>query len=274
MDWRLVPTSDYRVPHGVPLADLTAELTELLGHPEPARRDVAIAVLTTWISRGVYDDLLPGLGDGIAAGLTIPRKAPAYDGVHRRVASAMVLGRCIARDTEHPLVPPARILDWGDRIATWLLAEKDLRAHAGDRGWVQAIARGADALSELARSPRVGPAELSAILDVIGERVMANVPAPWTGFEADRLAHAAVQVLRRDRLSIDEVEDWAEKLGQRALGHCAGATAPDHGGANADAFLRSLYLVLVLGPRPPAIRGDLVLTLVNFLRELHPDLLA
>lgn len=273
VDWRRVPASGYRVPDSMPLPDLTAELTELLGDPDPVRReDIALSVLTTWISRGVYDDLLIGLGDGIATGLSRSR-GPVYDAVLRRATSAVVLGRCLARANERSLVPRTKILEWGDRIATWLLAETDLRAHAGDRGWVQAIARGADALAELARSPHLGRPELAAVLDVIGERVMADVPAPWTGFEADRLAHAAVAVLRRDLLTLDQVEDWAARIGERALAHFSGASSPDHGAANADAFLRSLYLVLALGSQPPPIRADLVLTLVTFLRELHPDLL-
>jgi len=273
-DWLRVPASGYRVPDGRPLPDLTAELTELLGSPDPSlREDVALAVLTTWISRGVYDDLLTGLGDGIATGLVRPR-GPVNDGIHRRVASAVVLGHCLARDTQRSLLPRGKVLDWGDRIATWLLAETDLRAHAGDRGWVQAIGRGADALAELARSPQLGRAELAAVLDLIGERVIADVPAPWTGFEADRLARAAVAVLRRNLLTLDEVEDWAARIGRRALAHARRTDQPDHAGANADAFLRSLYLVLALGNQPPPIRADLVLTLVTFLRELHPDLLG
>ena len=44
----------------------------MLGSTDPDLRDgVAYPVLATWIERGVYDDLLAGLGDGMAAGMTI-----------------------------------------------------------------------------------------------------------------------------------------------------------------------------------------------------------
>lgn len=273
VDWREVPASGFRVPEGTSLPDLTAELVELLGDADPVlRQDVALTVLTTWIDRGVYDDLLIGLGDGIATGLLAVR--PGGDGVFRRVGSARALGRCIARDSRRSLVPRSKVLEWGDRIATWLLAERDLRTHVPGKGWVQAIAYGADALGELAVSPHLGRAETRAVLEVLGDRVLAEVPFPWTGTEADRLAHAAVRLIRRSVLPLDTVEDWAQRIGERAVAHRPGAGAPAPDAANADAFLRALYLVLALGSEPPSIRADLVLTLVGFLRELHPGLLG
>ena len=63
-------------------------------------------------------------------------------------------------------------------------------------------------------------------------------------------------------------------MSTHALAHPAGSGTPDAAAANADAFLRSLYVVLALAPEPPQIRADLVLTLVTFLRELHPGFLA
>lgn len=260
VDWRRVPEADFRIPEGAALADLTAELTGLLGDPDPAlRTDVAVPVLTTWIERGVYDDLMVGLGDGIATGLTATR--PADRAALRRTSSAAVLGAVLARDNRRALVPREKVLEWGDRLATWLLAETALG--------VGAIGVGADALGELAASPHCGRGELRAILEVLGERVVADTPTPWTAGDADRLARAAVRLLRRNLLLLDEVEGWAARIGARAL-----RDRPAAAGVNADAFLRSLYLVLALGQEPPPIRADLVLTLVDFLRELHPDLLG
>jgi hypothetical protein len=273
VDWRLVPGSGFRVPADAPLSDLTAELTALLGDRDPAlRTEIALPVLTTWIQRGVYDDLLVGLGDGIATGLTA--RQPADEAAVRRACSARVLGAVIARDTAQPLVPRLKVLEWGDRLATWLLAERDLRDHVPGVGWIQAIAAGADALGELSASPHLGRPELSAVLDVLGERVLAEVADPWRGVEADRLAHATVRLLQRDALTLDEVEGWAARIGARALRHRPGTGEPDPVAANADAFLRAFYLVLALAPAAAPVRADLVLTLVDFLRELHPDLLG
>ena len=68
--WRQVLERGLEVPTDRPLDELTAELTRMLGSPDPVERDrTAYPALGTWIDRGVYDELLPGLGDGMAAGL-------------------------------------------------------------------------------------------------------------------------------------------------------------------------------------------------------------
>ena len=63
--WKQIHDDDFAVPTDRPLADLTAELTRLLGDVDPHLRDgLALPALATWVERGVYDDLLRGLGDG------------------------------------------------------------------------------------------------------------------------------------------------------------------------------------------------------------------
>src|SRR5690349_10964915 len=91
VDWRHVSAADFRVPAEHPLSDLTAELTELLGTPDSDLRELALDVICTWIERGVYDDLLPGLGDGIATGLTAGIGEHGTDSVFRRSFSALVV---------------------------------------------------------------------------------------------------------------------------------------------------------------------------------------
>ncbi len=126
--WRQVHADGLAVPSDRPLDDLTAELTRMLGDTDPETRDgTAYPTLATWVERGVYDDLLAGLGDGMAAGLTTGLGEVGTDSVFRRSFSVLVLAECIARDNERPLVSGGKVLDWGDRIATWLLRERDLR---------------------------------------------------------------------------------------------------------------------------------------------------
>lgn len=272
--WEQVTASGLAVPQDRPLDDLTAELTRMLGDTDPDTRDgTAYPTLAAWVSRGVYDDLLPGLGDGMAAGLGVGLGERDTDTVFRRSFSALVLGECIARDNQRPLVPGGKVLEWGDRLATWLLRERDLRGFVPGKGWARAVAHGADALATLARSPHVAVNELTVLLDVIADRVLLPVDRLFVSGEPDRLASATMTVLRRNIVSLNVLEPWIARIAATA-----GTPAtyegrnPSLAPGNAEAFLRALYLQLALGPDAPEVRSDLLLVLVDALRDTNPGL--
>jgi hypothetical protein len=273
--WQQVHADGLAVPTDRSLGDLTAELTRMLGDTDPQTRDgTAYPTLATWIDRGVYDDLLPGLGDGMAAGLGVGLGERDTDSIFRRSFSALVLDACIARDNQRPLVPGGKVLEWGDRIATWMLRERDLRGFVPGKGWAHAIAHGADALGTLATSPHVATPELTVILDVIADRVLLPVDRLFTNGEPDRLALATIQVLRRNAVPLAVLEPWIARLAA-AAGTLASYDDRDPylRGGNAEAFLRALHLQLALGPRPPAVRSDLLLVVVDALRSSNPQYL-
>lgn len=274
--WKHVHAAGLAVPDDRPLDDLTAELTRMLGDPDPELRDgTAYPTLATWVERGVYDDLLTGLGDGMAAGLAVGLGEAEGDGIFRRSFSALVLGECISRDNDRPLVPGGKILEWGDRLATWLLRERDLRGFVPGKGWAHAVAHGADALGTLAGSPHVQQPELTVILDVVADRLVVRVDRLFSNGEPDRLAQAVLQVLRRDVVPLQVLEPWVARLAATASARSSYDDRDPHlAGGNAEAFLRALYLQLALGPRPPAVRSDLLLVVVDALRSTNPHYLA
>lgn len=277
VDWSLLarlhrdgysrPPAEHRI------TDLTAELTEMLGSPDPALRvELALELLTTWISAGVYDDLLPGLGDGIATGLMTGIGENGTDSVFRRSHSALVLAECIERDTERSLVPPNQVLNWGDRLAAWFTAERDLRTFVPERGWANAVANGADAIGALGRSPHLRRAELTVLLEVIGERAAHPRAEVWTAGEADRLALATLSIMHRGIVPLDRVEAWTADLIDIARAE-APATMSGPGSparANINAFLRALYLHLSLGRNQPPGRTDILLIVIERLRAAQP----
>jgi hypothetical protein len=279
--WESVQATGLAVPSDRPLDELTAELTRMLGDPDPEMREhIAVPTLLTWLRRGVYDDLLPGLGDGMAAGLRVGLDTASDttgdtvdDTVLRRSWSAVVLGACIDRDVERPLVPGGKVLEWGDRLATWLLRERDLRDVVPGRGWARAVGHGADALAVLARSPHVARPELTVLLDVVADRVLARTDAMLGLDQSDRLAGATVAVLRRNVLPLSVLEPWVARV-------AAAATQPEGAddraaravAANAQAFLRALHLQLALGPVQPEVRSDLLLVLIEALRRTNSEL--
>src|SRR3954453_19640283 len=179
--WDQVRSAEMAVPTDRSVTDLTAELTTMLGSIDPVERDeTAYAILAAWVSEGVYDDLLAGLGDGMTAGLVRGLGESGTDSVFRRSFSALVLAECIARDNAESLLPPGKILDWGDRVSGWLVRERDVRGFGPGGGRAPGVAHGADALAVLAESPHLGLNELTVVLDVLADRVTEETSAPFT----------------------------------------------------------------------------------------------
>ena len=267
--WDQVQAADFEVPADRPLDDLTAELTTMLGSTDPEVRDgTAFPALATWIERGVYDDLLAGLGDGMVAGLSVGLGESGTDTVFRRSFSALIVGACIERDNDQHLLPVGKILDWGDRVAVWFLTELDTRGFVPDKGWAHAVAHGADTLGALGESPHLGAPEHEAILDVLAERLLRQpVDQPLAAGEPDRMAAATMQILRRDTLGTDVLEPWVHRLGV-AANPFSGPVDHDPYARTAapQAFLRALFLQLSLAPSPPSIRSDLLLVVIDALR--------
>lgn len=267
--WEEVHATGLAVPSDRPLDELTAELTRMLGATDPQIRDaLAYPTLATWIQRGVYDDLLAGLGDGMATGLAIGLGESDTDSVFRRSLSVLVLAECVARDNAKPLVPAGKVLEWGDRIATWLLRERDLRGFVPGKGWAHAVAHGADAIGAVAGSAHLTTPELTVLLDVIADRVLAHGDTIHVHGEPDRLAAATLTVLRRNLVPLSVMEPWVNRIAGVAT-QAADQTERDPYllSGNAEAFLRALYLQLALASRQPEIRHDLLLVVVGALKR-------
>jgi hypothetical protein len=273
--WQQVRSAEMRVPTDRPLADLTAELTTMLGSTDPVERDeFAYPILATWISEGVYDDLLAGLGDGMTAGLTQGLGESGTDSVFRRSFSALVLAECVERDNAESLLPPIKILDWGDRVTGWLVRERDVRGFVPGHGWAHAVAHGADVVRRLADSPHFGLTELTVLLDVIADRVLLETPVPLTSGEPDRLALATMSVLRRRLVPLRIIEPWLARITAAATTKGGPDLDPYRATANPEAFLRALHIQVAFAPEPIDVRADLLLELVAALRTTNAAYLA
>ena len=272
--WEQVVADGLKVPQDRSLVEMTEDLTRMLGDPDPEVRDgIAFPTMATWIDEGVYDDLLGGLGDGMCHGLDIGLGDIESDTVFRRSFSALILTECIDRTTRAGLGGPDVVLRWGDRIMSWYSRERDLRGFVPGKGWAHAVAHGADALGALARSPVLGRLELTVILDVIADRLLAPTEAFFVCGEGDRLAFATMHLLRRDVLGIDVLEPWVARLAAGAVGRGSINRNPYMVAGNVQGYLRSLHLQLSLGTAAsghPTVRSDLLLVLAEKLRATNP----
>lgn len=269
--WHEVLSSDLAVPQDRPLDELTAELTTMLGSPDPELRDgLAMQVLTVWIGRGVYDDLLVGLGDGMVAGLRVGIGESEGTSVFRRSWSARVIAQVLRRDNDAELLTASDVLRWGDLIAVWMLREEDVRGWIPGQGTARAVAHGADAIAALASSRHLERLGLTVLLDVLADRVLDT--NPLLSGEIDHLAAAAVQVVAREQVGLDVLEQWIARIASEADPEFVAAGADPHLSThNAQNFLRTLHLLLLLGSHRPQTRADLLLVIADALQFSNPQ---
>lgn len=285
--WQRVLDSQMAVPEDRPLPELTAELVTMLGSSDPLERDgTALPVLTTWLSEGVYDDLLVSFGDSIADGLRVGLGEQGTDTVFRRSLSARVLETCIRRDNDAHLVPVDAIMSWAESALGWFTRERDVRGWVPGRGWAHAVANGADVVAALAASRHLEAGHLAVLLDVVAERLTQPTDRVWTDGEDDRLAYAVAAVLQRNLVESPLLEHWLDSLADSATRlrtDTGDAPAPPQV-RNTCNFLRALYAHLSIGispadpvtsfREPPAARSDVLLALLAAIPRLTPWLYA
>lgn len=251
--WEQILRDGCALPSYPPLDELTVELTRMLGSPYGHERtDIAATILTTWLERGVYDDLLTGLGDGMCLGLDTGLGDDGADTVFRRSYSALMLSAVVARETEIERLHPDALLRWGDRGIRWLVHERDLRGYIPGNGWAHAAAHGADLLLALSLSRHFREGELMVLLDAVADRLLEPTNHRLVHGEEERLAYATMGVLHRNILDMSVLNPWLERL-SRAWQDAGAAESPV--AFNTVGYLRSLHLQLQLGVQPLMRQG-------------------
>jgi Protein of unknown function (DUF2785) len=282
--WQNVLASDMAVPDERPLNELTAELVTMLGSTDPVERDeIAYPVLATWLSEGVYDDLLVSFGDSIATGLQVGLGNSGSDSVFRRSFSALVLAECIDRDNRAHLLPIDVVLRWADHAIGWFIRERDVRGWVDGKGWAHTIAHGADLLGVLGASRHLTELHVRVLLDVISERLLTPTDHVFVDGEDDRLAAATLTLVQRNLVDTAQLESWVDGLAagltpQRRSD--SGARWPTPQARNTSQFLRALHVHLAVGvspidstlpfTEPPACRSDLLLALLRAIPRFTP----
>ena len=183
-------------------APLPSELDALvsdLRSPDPAVRDGgAYASLGRLYEKGGLDDHLVELGD---RGLALLMDSE----VQARTFGALLIALVADRDRLTGRASDGAVRRWLDGVAGWYADEPDTRGWDDRLGWLHAVAHGADAVLELARSGRVGRDGLLRLLRVLVYRATALTTSHWSQNEDERVALAVMAVLQRDVLDAAHV---------------------------------------------------------------------
>ena len=251
---------------------LTAELTRLaddLRSPDAEVRDGgAYMTLAGLAADGALDDHLVELGERGVALLGDPE-------VQARSFGALLLALVTDRDTRTGRAGDAAVRSWRDAVLGWYPAEPDTRGWDDDLGWLHAVAHGADAVCELAGSPRLDGPDLAPLLDALVDRAVATTSTHWLQDEDDRVALALMTVLRRDVLDEKQVVAALDRLATAWREAPAGPVPA--GVDNAVRLARTLHLQLTLGTRAepdgdvvhPGVRDAALRVLGAALADMH-----
>jgi len=250
--WQGVIHHDFTPPDGVSVADLSNELSGLLGSPDPELRDeTAYTVFVSWIyqKRLIGPDALLALAEQWISNLQYEIGTPPSDAVFRRSFSALALSVAVARDNDAPVLDAAAFRRILTAALEYLHSEQDLRGYDPIKGWIHSAAHTADLLKFLGRSRYLDPADQRAILDGIGAK-MAAATVVFTHGEDERLARAVLSLINRPDADREGFRAWLTQIRPKRLTAPLPAVEELRASQNVKNLLSKLEVVLSVDPKP------------------------
>lgn len=212
--WISIAKSDYKIPEGYTLEELTKTLFGYLGSIDPELRDdIGYIVYANFLKREMYsqdeirshvDELLANLEKGIGE--------TESDSVFLRTFSILFLAEIVYNDNKKPLLDKAQVDTILAKALLYLEAEKDPRGYVPVKGWAHALAHTADLLQELGKSRLLEKSELEKILMAIANKLVHSDNWIYIHGEDDRLANAVTAILQRDLITMDFLTAWLKSL--------------------------------------------------------------
>jgi hypothetical protein len=271
--WVSITQNDYRVPEDHTLDNLTEIIFSYLSSTDPELRDdIAYTVYANWLKRKMFssevvrshvDKLLANLDKGIGE--------VESDTVFLRAFSILLLAEIVHNDNKQPLLDRNYVKKILDKGIWYLGAEKDPRGYVPVKGWAHALAHTADLMLVLARHRFMDAGDLWSILATISNKMIHSTNHIYIHGEDERLAAAVVEILRRDAISLNQVDAWANSFIKPDGKDWIGASMDEGKNVafqNTRNLLRSLYFALIRENEEFPERDQLVRIILNTVNEL------
>ena len=272
--WISLAKNDYQVPEEHALENLTEILFGYLSSSDPELRDdIAYIVYANWLKRERFtaeavqshvETLLSNLDKGIGE--------TESDTVFLRAFSVLLLAEIVHNDNKKPLLHQEHVKETLEKGIWYLGAEKDRRGYIPIKGWAHALAHTADLMLVLARNRYIHGGELWSILATIGYKIVHSTNHVYIHGEDERLASAVVEILRRDAISLNQVEAWAKSFTEPDGKDWVRATddeGQNRAFQNTRNLLRSIYFVLIKQSEEFPERDPLVRLILNTVNDLR-----
>ena len=238
-----IKDNEYAVPEGMNPYELSVDMMEYIGDIDGELRDDLIcSVLLEWI---MTDVLTPEEAHHIFL-IALDEKhifnglGKVDDTVFDRAFSVLV-SACITYKHKN-FLPDNDILKAFNKVLKFYNEDKDVRGFVEGKSWAHGAAHGADALMELAKCEVIGYEELKEILNSIYKKINVNYYG-YINNEDERMISAVKEVLERDIIPVEEIEEWIRSFGKIEK---TGILPDDlFIEFNVTLFLKSLYFRLV-----------------------------
>jgi hypothetical protein len=244
--WIDIAKSDYKIPEGHTLEELTKTLFGYLGNTDPEiRDDIGYIVFANFLKREMYPpdeirahvkELLSNLEKGIGDIET--------DSVFLRTFSVLLLAEIVYNDNKKPLLYKEQIKSMLAKALWYLDAEKDPRGYIPVKGWAHTLAHTADLLQELGKNRFIEKDDLEKILQGIAAKLVNSTDWIYIHGEDERLAKAVTAMLQRNIVTMDFLANWFKSMTEPEKSWKGAYMDEKQAKAfhNTRNFLRSLYI--------------------------------
>ncbi len=273
--WNSIAKNDYQIPEEHTLDNLTDILFSYLGSVDPELRDdIAYVVYANWLKQEVYskqaikshvEKLLSNLDKGIGE--------TESDTVFLRTFSALLLAEIVHNDNKKQLLEKSQVKTILEKGLWYLDAEKDPRGYTPVKGWAHALAHTADLMLVLARNRFMDGNDLWRMLATISNKIVHSSRHVYIHGEDERLSKAIMEILRRDLISLNQLEIWTRSFKEPDGKEWKGAYVDEERSRafqNTRNLLRSIYLALITQQVNLPDQEELSRLFLNTLTELKP----
>jgi hypothetical protein len=273
--WNSIAKNDYAIPEGHTLENLTDILFSYLSSVDSELRDdIAYFMYANWLKQEMYSsEMIRSHVEKLLANLEKGIGETSSDTVFIRAFSVLLLAEIVHNDNKKPLLDKVQVKKILEKCIWYLGAEKDPRGYIPLKGWAHALAHTADLVLVLACNRHIDQADLWSLLATISIKIVHSTNHVYLHAEDDRLASAVIEILRRDAVSLNQMDTWKRSLLEPGGKSWKGAFLEEErtrAFQNTRNLLRSIYFQLIAQPEEFPEREGQTRLLLNTINSLKP----